>query len=87
MILELGYFVSQAIFLLRTRNLRARAKIQGVNFDDMPEARKFQWHAKKSQAVASNALEEHGTPPATAADSRSAHELESGLEVGEKTSV
>ena len=41
--LELGIFASQFIWLIRTRKLRARAKREGIKFDDMPEAKKYQW--------------------------------------------
>ena len=49
-VLELGYFISQAIFLIRTRKFRAHAKAEGIDFDDLPEARKYQWHAPKPKA-------------------------------------
>ena len=48
--LESGYFLAHAIFLIRTRKLRARAKMEGVDFDDLPEARKYQWHTSKPYA-------------------------------------
>ncbi|MCJ1401980.1 hypothetical protein MMC11_005198 [Xylographa trunciseda] len=41
-ILEGGIFASHIIWLFRTRKLRKRAKLQGVNFDDLPEARIYQ---------------------------------------------
>ena len=42
-VLELGICMSQIIWLIRTRKLRARAKREGVEFDDLPEAKKYQW--------------------------------------------
>ncbi|KAL8684206.1 MAG: hypothetical protein Q9224_006520, partial [Gallowayella concinna] len=41
LLLEAGIFTSHLIFLLRTRSLRRRAKESNLEFDDMPEARKF----------------------------------------------
>ena len=41
-VLEVGIFSSHVIWLLRTRTLRKKAKDQGVKFDDLPEARKYQ---------------------------------------------
>lgn len=40
--LEAGIFLSHFIWLLRTRKLRKRAKDSGIDFDDLPEARKYQ---------------------------------------------
>ena len=42
-VLELGIFVSQGIWLLRTYKIRKQAKLNGKNFDDLPEARKYQY--------------------------------------------
>ncbi|KAI4116191.1 MAG: hypothetical protein LQ345_003339 [Seirophora villosa] len=41
LLLELGIFLSHAIFLLRTRSLRRRAKETHTPFDAIPEARRF----------------------------------------------
>ena len=41
--LELGIFLSHFIWLIRTRKLRARARREGIKFDDLPEAKKYQW--------------------------------------------
>ncbi|KAL9045596.1 MAG: hypothetical protein Q9214_001387 [Letrouitia sp. 1 TL-2023] len=41
LLLELGIFTSQLLFLLRTRSLRRKAKTAGIPFDELPEARKF----------------------------------------------
>ncbi|MCJ1437019.1 hypothetical protein MMC27_006403 [Xylographa pallens] len=41
-ILEGGIFASHCIWLFRTRKLRKQAKLQGVSFDDLPEARIYQ---------------------------------------------
>jgi len=40
--LEAGIFLSHFIWLLRTRKLRKQAKDSGIDFDDLPEARKYQ---------------------------------------------
>lgn len=42
-ILEAGIFISHVIWLFRTRELRKRAKLEGIHFDDLPEARRWQW--------------------------------------------
>ena len=42
-VLELGIFASQGIWLLRTYELRKQAKLDGKKFDDLPEARKYQY--------------------------------------------
>ena len=34
---------SQGIWLARKWTLRKRAKSMGVNFDELPEARRYQW--------------------------------------------
>ena len=39
----MAIFISQGIWLARTSNLRKRAKSMGVNFDDLPEAKRYQW--------------------------------------------
>ena len=40
--LEAGIFLSHFIWLIRTRKLRKQAKDAGIDFDDLPEARKYQ---------------------------------------------
>lgn len=39
--LEAGIFLSHFIWLIRTRKLRKQAKESGIDFDDLPEARKY----------------------------------------------
>ncbi|MCJ1474009.1 hypothetical protein MMC13_002667 [Lambiella insularis] len=51
-ILEFGIFASHVIWLIRTRKLRRQAKAEGVAFDDLPEARKYQ-DTKNDQAAQS----------------------------------
>lgn len=46
--LELGIYLSQIIWLLRTCKLRKQAKLEGKDFDDLPEARKYQYYSKKN---------------------------------------
>lgn len=41
-VLETGIFISQVVWLLRTRKLRKQAKLAGLIFDDLPEARPYQ---------------------------------------------
>ena len=70
------------IWLLRTRQLRKQAKLEGKNFDDLPEARKYQHHSKKRDQQRSSPLDlergnaavvvepnetQESIPPATAA--------------------
>ncbi|MCJ1428388.1 hypothetical protein MMC29_006297 [Sticta canariensis] len=43
-ILEAGIFILHFIWLFRTRALRKRAKLEGREFDDLPEARQWQWN-------------------------------------------
>ncbi|MCJ1257865.1 hypothetical protein MMC24_005691 [Lignoscripta atroalba] len=40
--LELGIFASHGIWLVKTRKLRKQAKSEGKDFDDLPEARRYQ---------------------------------------------
>lgn len=47
-LLEAGIFLSHIIWLFRTRKLRKRAKLEGIDFDDLPEARRWQWHPEES---------------------------------------
>ena len=42
LLLEGGIFVTHILWRIRTRKLRARAKATGMDFDDMPEAAKYQ---------------------------------------------
>lgn len=46
LVLEIGIFTSHLIWRLRTRKLRKRAKLEGIKFDDLPEARKYQDHPR-----------------------------------------
>ncbi|KAI9729836.1 MAG: ssk1 response regulator receiver [Cirrosporium novae-zelandiae] len=46
-LLELGIFTSQFIWLFRTRGIRKRAKEAGVPFDEFPEAQEFQNKGRK----------------------------------------
>lgn len=41
--IELAIFISQGIWLVRTRKLHKQAKSMGVDFDSLPEARRYQW--------------------------------------------
>ncbi|SLM34789.1 PQ-loop repeat [Lasallia pustulata] len=56
--LELGIFVSHGIWLLRTRKLRKQAKLAGMKFDDLPEARKYQTSPSGGRANRSSGPEE-----------------------------
>ena len=40
-------FISHGIWLLRTRKIRARAKVAKVEYDDFPEAQEWQEKAIK----------------------------------------
>ena len=46
-------FLSHIIWLFRTRKLRRRAKLEGKDFDDLPEARRYQYNPpeKKHRSV------------------------------------
>lgn len=69
-LIELCLFISQGIWLLRTRGIRRRAKEAGLGFDDFPEAVewqdkgfKFPWVSRKEDKqredqVASNELDD-----------------------------
>ncbi|MCJ1463943.1 hypothetical protein MMC07_002553 [Pseudocyphellaria aurata] len=46
-ITEGGIFLLHFIWLFRTRKLRKRAKLEGKDFDDLPEARRWQWNPEK----------------------------------------
>ena len=57
--IELGIFLSQAIWLIRTRKIRQRAKEAGLNWDEFPEAQAWQedrshlrWKWRRSDANA-----------------------------------
>ena len=57
--IELGIFLSQAIWLFRTRKIRRRAKEAGLDWDEFPEAQAWQedrlhmrWNWKRSDATA-----------------------------------
>ncbi|KAL8806041.1 MAG: hypothetical protein Q9182_001573 [Xanthomendoza sp. 2 TL-2023] len=64
LLLEAGIFTSHLIFLLRTRSLRRRAKELHVEFDDMPEARRYVFPRPATT-----------NPARSAGDSDSDHEL------------
>ena len=49
-ILEAGIFISHIIWLFRTRELRKQAKLQGLEFDDLPEARQWQWNPTENNS-------------------------------------
>ena len=55
LILEGGIFVSHILWRIRTRKLRKKAKDEGVDFDDMPEAAKYQCDTDR---IARNRLKE-----------------------------
>ena len=57
-VLELGIFLSHFIWLIRTRKLRARAKREGIEFDDLPEAKKYQWTRSAAPAMANSEFSE-----------------------------
>ena len=40
--IEYAMFISHGVWLLRTRELRRRAKTFGMSFDDFPEAKEWQ---------------------------------------------
>ncbi|CAF9909867.1 MAG: hypothetical protein HETSPECPRED_009543 [Heterodermia speciosa] len=42
LLLETGIFATHLIWRIRTRSLHRRAKAEGVDFDDLPEAKKYQ---------------------------------------------
>ena len=57
--IELGIFLSQAIWLFRTRKIRRRAKEAGLDWDEFPEAQAWQedrlhlrWKWRRSDANA-----------------------------------
>ena len=57
--IELGIFLSQAVWLIRTRKIRRRAKEAGLDWDEFPEAQAWQedrlhlrWNWKRSDAHA-----------------------------------
>jgi len=54
-ILELGIFASHIIWRLHTRSLHKRAKLEGIKFDDLPEARKYQDHRSEDAIAARSA--------------------------------
>ncbi|MCJ1238308.1 hypothetical protein MMC14_006297 [Varicellaria rhodocarpa] len=51
LVLELGIFISQGLWLFQTRALRARAKASNVDFDHMPEARRYQDADKEGKKI------------------------------------
>ena len=53
---ELGVFTSHIIWRCRTRKLHKRAKLEGVKFDDPPEARRYQ-HPQKEDTTPSTQSE------------------------------
>ena len=46
--LELSFFVSHGVWLLRTRRLRKRAREQNLSYDNFPEA--VEWQARGLQS-------------------------------------
>ncbi|MCJ1298464.1 hypothetical protein MMC08_001254 [Hypocenomyce scalaris] len=58
--LELGIFVSQGIWLVRTRKLRKQAKLAGMEFDDLPEARQYQASPSGGRASSKPGADEVG---------------------------
>ena len=57
--IELGIFLSQAVWLFRTRKIRRRAKEAGLDWDEFPEAQAWQedrlhlrWNWNRSDANA-----------------------------------
>lgn len=55
--LQVLIYLSHMIWLLRTRQLRKQAKLEGKNFDDLPEARKYQHRSKKRGQQRSSPLD------------------------------
>ena len=51
LVFELGIFTSHIIWRLRTRKLRKRAKVEGIKFDDLPEARKYQIGSRADNSI------------------------------------
>ncbi len=66
LLLELGIMTSHVIWRLRTRKLHARAKDEGIDFDDLPEATMYQ---RSTDRVAKRAVDdvEMGDPNPTEA--------------------
>ena len=63
LLLETGIFATHLVWRIRTRSLHRRAKAEGVDFDDLPEATKYQVPSDRKIATrASSSLDvEHGT--------------------------
>ena len=58
LLLETGIFATHFIWRIRTRSLHRRAKAEGVDFDDLPEAKKYQVPSdRKITTPASSALD------------------------------
>lgn len=66
LLLELGIMTSHVIWRIRTRKLHAKAKEEGIDFDDLPEATMYQ---RSTDRVAKRALDdvEMGDPNPTEA--------------------
>ncbi|MCJ1416448.1 hypothetical protein MMC32_002785 [Xylographa parallela] len=81
-ILEGGIFTSHCIWLFRTRKLRKRAKLQGVSFDDLPEARIYQDKKAKTTTQSYGSFDSRPCPSAVISAADPA-ELEKVLTVPE----
>jgi hypothetical protein len=66
LLLELGIMTSHVIWRIRTRKLHAKAKDEGIQFDDLPEATMYQ---RSTDRVAKRAVDdvEMGVPNPTEA--------------------
>ena len=57
LLLELGIFTSHFIWRIRTRALHKKAELEGINFDDLPEAKKYQRPTDRVAKNSANDLE------------------------------
>ncbi|KAL8824517.1 MAG: hypothetical protein Q9191_005009 [Dirinaria sp. TL-2023a] len=61
LLLELGIFASHLAWRFRTRKLHQQAKLQGRNFDDLPEAKKYQISTDRGAKSVQGDLEKGGS--------------------------
>ena len=58
LLLEIGIFAIHLVWHIRTRSLHRRAKADGVEFDDLPEAKNYEVPSdRKSATLASSSLD------------------------------
>lgn len=55
LLLELGIMTSHIVWRMRTRKLHAKAKAEGIDFDDLPEATNYQ---RSTDRVAKHAVDD-----------------------------